>query len=233
MSLCGNFRHRALRLVCLSAMLYASLGVALALAGGCSALGLAAHALPPPKVEPVYENLAGRSIAVMVWADQGIRIDWQPIQLDLTSAIQQKLFDAAASGKVDHVGGSTFPLRPESVVRYQRDYPHIEGLLITDVAPSLKVDRLIYVELEDFSTRSPGAIQLFKGHAEATLKIVEVTGNTAQIAYEESAITAIFPERGPDEGVPDADDYTIYRGTVDALAVQIVQRLIPYQPEEW
>jgi hypothetical protein len=202
------------------------------LLGGCNLFGVAAYAMPRPIVEPQYEGLAGQSIAVMVWADRAIRIDWQPLQLDLANAIQRKLADITALDKVEQVKASTYPIKPESIVRYQRDYPDTEGMPITELAPVFKVQRLIYVEIEEFGTRVPGSPEMFRGRALASLRIVEIVDGKARVAYEEPAVEAIFPEKGPEEGTPNADDFRIYRGTVDGLSTQIVRRVTPYRPEE-
>jgi hypothetical protein len=121
--------------------------------------------------------------------------------------------------------GTTWPVQPGSIARYQMDHPGIEATPITDVAPKLGVQRLIYIEIESFSTRSETSLQMYRGSATMTLKIIEVEGNQSKIAYEESNIRAFFPEKGPPEGVLNATDVVMYRGTVVMMARQIVDRL--------
>src|SRR5688572_33444626 len=127
------------------------------LLSGCQILGVAAYKLKPPEtIQPKYMGLENQSTGVMVWADRGLRIDWPTIQLDLANTVQKKLTDFQKAKKRESktLGGTSFPVLPASIVRYQRDFPEIEAMPITDVAPRLQVSRLIYVELEDFSTRS-------------------------------------------------------------------------------
>src|SRR5215210_3914390 len=62
---------------------------------GCQVIGVAAQALPPPTVVPNYKGLAGQTVGVMVWADRGMRIEWQALQLDLANTIQSNLQQAA------------------------------------------------------------------------------------------------------------------------------------------
>lgn len=208
---------------------------------GCNLLGLGAQLAPPPMVDAQYKGMAGQSVGVMVWADRGVRIDWSPIRMDLANSIQVLLSPKKPSkeGKppkeIKEFKGATFPVLPKSIVRYQDDHPEIEGEPITDVAPRLTVTRLIYVEIEDFATRAPGAVDLYRGSASATLKIVEVDPQTktAKVAYEENGITAEFPRNAPEDGVAGAGDQKMYVGTIKALAEEIVKRLVPYQAEEW
>src|SRR5687768_264468 len=87
---------------------------------GCNVLGIAAQALPPPTVKPDYTGFAGQTVGVMVWADRGIRIDWPTVRLDLANAIQARL---ASSVKAKELAGTSYPVSPASIVRYQEDHP--------------------------------------------------------------------------------------------------------------
>jgi hypothetical protein len=197
------------------------------LLSGCAIFGVAAQALPPPTVKPVYTDLRDQTIGVMVWADRGLRIDYPPLQIDLANAVQLKL----QRSKAKQLKGATFPVKPASIVRYQQDHPEIEAESIADVAPRLGVSRLIYIELEDFSTRAQGAVELYRGSAEVTLRVVEVTDGVGKVAYEENGIAATFPEKVPAEGIPNASDRKIYIGTIDALSTTIARKFVPYSEE--
>ncbi len=198
--------------------------------GGCVALGFAAHAMPPATVLPTYTGLTGKSVGVMVWADRGVQIDFPTIQVDLANAIQSRL--EKAPPKTKQLKGTTFPVNPASIVRYQEDHPEIEGAPIASVAPRLGVDRLIYVEIETFSTRSDFSVDLFRGTASATVNVLEVTNGKARTGYNESGIEVHFPPDAPREGIPNAGDYRIYTGTIDALAKQIANRFLPHTEDE-
>jgi hypothetical protein len=202
--------------------------------GGCAVLGFAASQLPAPTI-PARYVLADQTVGVMVWAERGILLDWSSrIQQDLARSVQRKLAESAETGKVDELKGTTFPVKPESIVKFQRDHPEIEDAPIAQVAPRLGVSRLIYVELEDFGTRPDGGVDLFRGQAEATVKVIEVDAatGTAKLAYEENGVKASFPPQAPPEGMPSIGDYKTYIGTVDALATQISLRFVPHKEEE-
>ena len=202
----------------------------LLLLSGCAVLGLAAHALPPATVKPQYTNLANQSIGVMVWADRGIQIDWPSMQLDLANAVQKRLADDKDAKTLK---GATFPVQPASIVRYQRDHPEIEAQPITQVAPKLGVSRLIYVEVEEFATRSDMSVELFRGQAEATVRVLEISPDgVAKIAFEKNDVIAVFPPKVPREGIPNAGDRQIYAGLIDAFGTEIAHLFVPWRPEE-
>jgi len=203
---------------------------------GCTLLGVAAYKLKPPEtVQPKYMGLENQSTGVMVWADRGLRIDWPMIQLDLANTVQKKLtdFQKGKGRESKTLVGTTFPVLPASIVRYQKDHPEIEAMPVTDIAPRLGVRRLIYVELDDFATRSDQQVALFRGTGNATVKLVEVDGaNEAHVAFEQNNVTTHFPPKAPPEGTSAFGDARIYAGTIDALGTEIARLFVQYQLEE-
>ncbi len=216
-------------------LLSLALGLGPCLLIGCTLIGLGAQALPPATVQAQYKGLAGQRVGVMVWADRGTRIEWEWIQLDVANSIQSKLEATAKDkkAKVKELAGATFPYPPRSMIRYQQDHPDIEGESITTIAPRLDVTRLIYIEIEEFSTRPDGRVELYRGEARLTLRVVEVAPDgSAKVAYEENEVTATFPRKAPKEGLPTVGDRRIYVGTIDALGAEIAKRFVPHPEEE-
>jgi hypothetical protein len=201
---------------------------------GCTALGVAAAKLgPPPKVAAAYKDLAGRSVGIMVWADRGLRIDYQGIQIDVARGIQNKLQLAQSEAKRKELKETSFPVKPESIYNYQRQYPQMEAMQLVDVAPKMGVQRLIYVEITDFSTRPEPSIELFRGSIGGTVKVIEIgPDKKAKVVFTDNDVRAVFPKSAPQDGVPNAGDFRIYRGTTDAFTTEVVHRFVEYEVEE-
>ena len=201
---------------------------------GCQLFGVAAQALPPATVVPQYKGFAGQSVGVMVWADRGMRIEWEFIQLNLANVIHTNLTQAAdPKAKIKEFRGTTFPVLPRSIIRFQQDHPEIDGQPITDIAPRLGVTRLIYVEIEEFSTRPDGGVELFRGDATATLRVVEIAPDgTAKVVYEENDVRATYPPGAPKEGRPTIGDTRTYQGLVQALGAEIAKRFVRHSEEQ-
>jgi hypothetical protein len=221
--------------------------VASSFLSGCTLLGAGAQMLPPPTVQAEYKGMAGQTVGVMVWADRGMRIEWEYLQLDLANSIQSKLLDVAQpkdlnkgrdpkkpiKARVKEFQGTTFPIAPRSIIRYQQDNPEIEDKPIAEVAPGLGVSRLIYVEIEEFSTRPDGGVELYRGDAKVTVRVVEINPDgPAGVAYEANDVTASFPPKTPKEGRPNIGDRRVYVGLIDELASQINKRFVPHEEEE-
>ena len=199
------------------------------LLAGCSVFGIAAQALPEGDVPARYKDLRGHSVAVMVWTPRGLQIDYPALRLDVASQVQDKLQRAQKAGKGE-LKGVAFPHIPASVVRYQEDHPELEGQPIDQVAPRLRVERLIYVEIDSFQTRAQNAIELFRGSVTGSLKVVDVDpGGTARVVYDEPGITVQYPSKGADEGYPDLGDDRTYRGTVHLFTNLLARRFFAHE----
>jgi hypothetical protein len=197
---------------------------------GCNVFGVIAQAMPPDTIKPQYFGLAGQSVGVMVWTDRGVSVDFPDLSLDLANSIQHKLILAAGQKDEKELKGSTFPVTPASIARYQQNHTDLDISNIADIAPHLGVSRLIYVEVDDFGTRAEASVDLFRGHIATTMKVIEVSPNgTGKIAYTEDDIKATYPPSVNDDGTPNGDDGKFYAGTVDAMSTQIVWRLVSHE----
>lgn len=200
-------------------------------AAGCAALGVAANAMPRPPVKPKVV-LAGTSVGVMVWADRGLRAAWPNVQENLGSGVQQRIL-IAQGVKQKELEGATFPYPAASFVAWQRNHPEMEAEPITDVAPRLHVRRLIYVELETLDTRASNAMALYRGNAEASLKVLDCDDPTkpAKILYEER-IRVTDSKQSTDDGRPDSSDSKMYVATMSRLADEIAKRFVEHPAED-
>ncbi len=213
-------RHRALLLPVLL-----MLGAA-----GCNIIGAVAGKAPKPDILAAYKGLAGKSLAIWVYVDPEVNMNYPALQLDIANSVDSKLKAAQKDESLKDLIGTTFPVQPRSVVRYQRENPGVEALPITDVAPKLGIDRLIYIQINDFSTRAPGTIAMYLGTIDATLQVVEIDRATgkASVAYTEPAMRLQYPEKSPAEGELNKNDSIMYVGTVDAISTEIAMRFFQH-----
>jgi hypothetical protein len=201
---------------------------------GCKILGaLAAKAAPPRIVPAAYKGLTKQSVAIMVWAGEGTMIDFPDARLDVAGSLQTKLQQAIVV-KTKELEGVTFPTTPASVVRFQQNHPEFEAVPPAEVAAKLGASRVIYVEIENLQTRSDASVELFRGSASATLKVIEIPEGAKKgtVAYDEAHISAVFPPHAREEGRPEGNDFTYYRGIVDALTTELAKRFVPYEEEQ-
>lgn len=199
---------------------------------GCAAVGVLASAIPKPPIEAAYKGLNGQTVGVMVWADRGLRIDYPSIREDLAGQVQELLV-AAQKEKSKELEASAFPVQPGSIVKYQKDHPELEAQPVTQVAPKLRVSRLIYIEINNLTTRTSQSVVMYRGNATASLKVVEVAADgSAKVTYEEGNITASYPKKSPEDGRLEGSDRQMYAGTIALLADEIAKRFVEHPSEE-
>ena len=212
---------------CRRLVAFALCAVLYALPAGCNIIGAFASKMPKPDIDAAYKGLAGQTVGIMVWADKtSLLIDWPTLQRDMGNSIAFKI-KAAQDTKAEELVGTTFPYQPDSFIRYQREHPEVEVLPIVEVAPKLAVSRLIYVEINSFSTRPPGgSVALFLGQTDISLKVIEVADGKAKIAYHEDHIQVQFPKSAPKEGAINQNEATIYRGVLDSISSEVALRFV-------
>src|ERR1700722_19577091 len=150
-------------------------------AAGCNIFGPVGGVIGqavPEKVSAEYAGLAHQRIAIMVWAEPGIHTDFPYLQMDLAAGLQEKFKRLQLDPKPKELEETQFPVRADTMALYQEDNPQLEAMPITDLAlkfnadaKSQRVDRLIYVEISDFSTRSEASLELYKGNITGSVKV--------------------------------------------------------------
>jgi len=201
------------------------------LVAGCNVIGAIAGKAPKPDILAAYKGMAGKTAGIMVYVDPSTQMDFPSLHLDIANSLEAKLKDAQkvqAEDKLVDLAGTTFPYQPRSFVRYQKEHPGIEALPITEVAPRLGVQRLIYVQVNSFSTRADGTIAMFLGQIDVTLQVVEVENGVATIAYNEPAIRVKFPKKSPQEGELNKSDQYMYVGTVGEVTTELAVRFFQH-----
>ncbi len=190
---------------------------------GCNFIGAIAGKAPKPDILAAYKGLAGKSVGVMVYVDPTTQMNFPALQLDLGNSLDYKLQQAQKLDKdLKDLIGTTFPIQPRSIVRYQREHPGLEALPVTDVAPKLQVERLIYLQVNAFSTQAEGMVMMYLGTADVTMQVIEIDpSGKATVAYTDPNIRVKFPRSAPAEGELNGTHAKIYAGTVDELTTQL------------
>lgn len=216
----GLFSH----LICWTAVLL------LPTLAGCTALGVAAHAMPAPPVDAAYKGLAGQTVGVMVWADRGITIDHPTVSLELSKAIVGKLQEAE-DAKLDEVKGATY-VGCEQIVRFQEDHPELDGEDVLKIAPKLPpMTRLIYVEISNLSMHPNDAVDLVRGDVSTNIKVYEIADGQAVKKYEEHGLSIVYPDKCPPEGVPNLDAEECYHKSIEEMSKEVSIRFFTHEAD--
>src|SRR4051794_16043771 len=94
----GFLRSVSVCRIARAAVLWSALMLVGTAAAGCAALGAVAYATASMvKVKPYYLGLKGQSVAVIVSADQALRIDHPSLQLDIGRGVWNKFQQTQAN----------------------------------------------------------------------------------------------------------------------------------------
>ncbi len=178
---------------------------ALFLLGGCQAGqlvgGMVASAKRQGNTEfkPKYAKLAGKTFAVIVAADRSIQSEYPGAVTIITAEMSKRL--------AEHSGASGV-LPAAEVLRYQSQHPGWVAKPLGELAQTLGVDRVVYVDLQDFTMTDPGNPYVYNGVASGTIHVAEAEGEVAsEFAFGETVrvkfpdMTGMSPTQIPHEQV--------------------------------
>jgi hypothetical protein len=199
---------------------------------GCEAVGFMAESYKrgsTHEVKAEYRGLEGRSFAVVVTADRMIEADHPGI----TDRLSAKLTERLSAPTNEPTPAGFVP--PTQVLRYLYDNPSWPARPLSELGKGLgNVERLVYVELNEYRLHDPGNPYEWDGVAAATISVLELDGATPDDFAFEKPITVKFP------GKKGVDSSQLSSGAVtSALSLRLVDRLTwlfydhqePYYPE--
>lgn len=165
--------------------------LAVLLLGGCNIFEFPAYVLfgrTEKTVKAEYTSLVGHKSAILVVGPAGIDFEYPYARADLSLATSS--FIRQNLDKVDFVD-------QETIDRFQ--YQHFDwyALPLSTVAHQLGADRLIYIELIQFSLVELDSVSLLRGRVLANVRIYEMESSKPDQAAYETEIFVLFPESAP------------------------------------
>ena len=199
-------------------------------AGGCE-VGAAVGAMVESykrtsthEVKAEYLGLEDKSFAVVITADRVLQADKPGLLPGLTIAVSERIrANTGASGYVP----------PNLILAWQANTPRWRTMTHSEIASSLGVDRLIYVEVLDFRLHEPGNQYLWDGLATATMGVFERNGPFPEDFSFRKQISVGFPDKkgSTPQDIPEAT-------VAERLQTRLVDRIVwpfydhqePYYP---
>ncbi|MBY0263775.1 MAG: hypothetical protein K2Q20_15630 [Phycisphaerales bacterium] len=137
-------------------------------------------------VKPKYEGLEGKTFAVVIAADRGVQADQPDIVPLMSREITRRLSDnCGASGVVP----------ADDVLKFQYQRPGWVAMSPGDLAKELGVERLVFVELQDFALNDPGNVYIWAGSAVATVRVLEADGRLKDDFAFREPLRVGFPDQ--------------------------------------
>jgi hypothetical protein len=167
-----------------------SIGAALAL-GGCmfaqlvGGMAASAERSGSHDVKARYSGLADKTFAVAIAADRTLQSEYPQIVSAFTQEITRRIaLDAGASGV----------LPADEVLSFQFKHPGWTSLSPLDLAKELEVDRLVFIDLSDFTLNEPGNQYEWHGVAAGTIAVVETDAQPGLESTFREPVRVTFPD---------------------------------------
>jgi len=179
---------------------------------GCVAAGFVVDAVArgpkKVKVEAAYKGLAGKRVAVLVIATAAMLFEYPEVSVKVGRAV---------SARIATNTSGTMLVTPAQVVKFQRDNPHWDSVPGGTLAKRLGVERLVMIDLSEYSTHEPGNAHVFRGVVTGNVDVLEGDGPDPNNAVFSNLVAIRFPE-GMAVGVVAEDAPTIELGMLDAFS---------------
>jgi hypothetical protein len=183
---------------------------------GCSVFafgGSMAQAHEDQKMIEKYAeyDLKGKTIAIVIDTDLSVHYEHPGIS---------NLIAEAIAGRIAKFGEGVKVVHPGAVAQWQFETPQWSAMPTTEIAKSLNVDCVIYIDLQEYRLTPPGNQWLWEGECSATIGIIEAN-SYEQDGYEETfTVTVNFPSRPSVLSHEEASESDIERGLLSEFIKQ-------------
>lgn len=169
--------------------------------------------------ESAYASLKHHSVAVIVYADSATLFMYPQAAQEVSSFVNYDLKRAVPSATV---------LNYRQIIQYQNATQNWEMLPIKSIGLHFSVDRVIYMELLNYSCHAPGARHLLQGHIRARVYVYDthLPGDGRVLA---TTVGVKWPRSGPEPGYH-GDSNVVRMNTLTAFSALLVHRLTHWVP---
>ncbi len=137
-------------------------------------------------VKPKYTGLVGKNFGVIVSADRSVQADFPSLVTIVTAEMTRRIAENADAAGM---------LPADEVLRFQSVKPGWVARPLDDLAKDLEVERLVYVDIQNFALTEPGNPYLYAGVASGTVNVIEVDSPTPSVFAFTEAVRVAFPDQ--------------------------------------
>ncbi len=187
----------------------------LAASSGCqafTALVLIFGAEPTKTIPAEYSHLTDQKVCVVVRADMETLFDYPQVQWELADHLRVALEANVRGIKV---------VEARSVVDFQRRNAGWEKLDPAELGKRFSADRVLMLDVTQYSTREPETPHLYRGHITALVSVYNVAYPNSEPVYTKEVETFYPPTSAGAWGTGDRE---IRRATMEAFAQDVTAK---------
>ena len=194
--------------------------------GGCDVARYTGYLLTPTskkEVEAEFDGLPGHSVAIVIFADQGVLYEYPHVQGRLSALIANELRENVTEKKALSKTKKVTVIAPARVLKYQHENVNWDEMPRTKLGQVFGADYVLYVSLVGYTMREPGSLNLYRGMVTAEGSLYETTAKSRQEArvWHANDLRIVFPEKGAGRL---ADDRRIIRKETDSRFADLLAK---------
>jgi hypothetical protein len=192
--------------------------------GGCNLLEYPFYVLfgqSHTKVKAEYTGLENQKTAVIIVGQSAIDFEEPYARMDLALATEQTL--------KEYIKGVELADQ-EEIQNFQRSRLDWYSMPIADILNQFQVQRLLYVELIQFTIREPDSVNLLRGHIWAQLRVYEQESDTPDIPVLETEAEVVFPEQAP-SSYSEAARFNIRQQSIGLFSQEVARKFYDHKKE--
>jgi len=181
------------------------------------------------EVEAEFDGLPGHSVAIVIFADQGVLYEYPHVQQRLTALIANELRENVTKKKGLSKPKKVTVIAPARVLKYQHENVNWDEMPRTKLGKVFGADYVLYVALVGYTMREPGTLNLYRGMVTAEASLYKTATEPTQEArvWQCNNLRVVFPEKGTGRL---ADDLRIIRKETDSrFADMLVKKFYDYE----
>lgn len=159
-----------------------------------------------------YRYLADRKVVIVVRAPEELLFDYPNVRWEVADHLRVALEANVKGVKITD---------PKKVDRFQREDAQWERMDPALVGKRFDAERVLEVDLTQYTTREPESPHLYRGHISAVVRVYNADYPNSQPTYREDVHT-VYPPGGP--GRYGTSDRSIRADTMQAFAQEVANR---------
>ncbi|MHC4079763.1 MAG: hypothetical protein ACYS15_07200 [Planctomycetota bacterium] len=137
------------------------------------------------EVHPVYADLEGQTVAVLVDVDLGVLYDHPEVMLTIATNVSREIQLGVPGARV---------VAPNYITEWQFRTPMWSAMPYGEIAESIGVDRVVHIDLYEFRLHPAGNRWLWEGVCAANVGIIERDGLDPDSYADVFSVESSYPK---------------------------------------
>lgn len=159
--------------------------------GGCNWLDFPVFVLfgqTHERVKAEYTQLEGKKVAIIIASLPAIDFEDPYARMDLALASAEWIRREVKEVQF---------VEQETVERFLKENLDWVSMPMSEIAEQFGANRILYIELMQFTTEEPESVNLVRGRGWAQVSVYETDSPSANVPVYQTEIQVVYPEQGP------------------------------------